>query len=101
MEQLTSRRNTSTIGQKPLMSFAIANNLLTPNTKAINLRISPWETIATTYNNSKNLEDGSFGMKHLNKCSYTIPDFPSKNKWGVVVKVWVNKALSITKVCSC
>jgi hypothetical protein len=33
------------IGQRPPMSSTIANNLLTPNTKATNLRISLWATI--------------------------------------------------------
>jgi len=40
--------------KRPLMSFAIANNLLTPNIRATDLGISPW----TIWNNSKNHEDG-------------------------------------------
>lgn len=55
------------IGRRPPMSLAIASNLLTPNIRAIDLRISA--TIATTKNNSKNLEDGSFSMKHPERCS--------------------------------
>jgi hypothetical protein len=51
------------------MFFAIANNLLAPNIKAINLKVSPWAIVAAISNNFENLEDGSFGMKHLEKCS--------------------------------
>jgi hypothetical protein len=51
------------------MSFAIANNLLAHNTRAMDLGISPQTTIAITWNNFENPEDGSFGMKHLKKCS--------------------------------
>jgi hypothetical protein len=41
------------------MSFAIANNLLTPNVRATDLGISPWATVITTsYNNFENLKDG-------------------------------------------
>jgi hypothetical protein len=32
--------------QRPPMSFAIANNLLAPNTRPTTLGISPWATIA-------------------------------------------------------
>jgi hypothetical protein len=63
------------------MSFAIANNQLVPNTKATNLRVSP-RTTTTTQNNFENLKDGSFSMKHFERCSYTILESPSKNKWG-------------------
>jgi hypothetical protein len=58
MEQIISQRNTlpTAIGQIPPMSFAIANNLLAPNIKATNLKISPWATTTTTWNNSKNPE---------------------------------------------
>jgi len=55
------------------MSFTIANNLLAPITKAINLGISPQTIIIATWNSFENPEDGSFGMKHPKKCSYTIP----------------------------
>ncbi len=52
---------------RPSMSFAIINNLLTPNIKAIDFKISPQATITTTtWNNS---EDGFSSMKHLEKCS--------------------------------
>jgi hypothetical protein len=50
------------------MSFAITNNMLTPNTKATDLKMSPRATIVT-WNNSKNLKDGSFGMKHFKNYS--------------------------------
>jgi hypothetical protein len=58
MEQLISQKNTSsiTIGRRPLMSLAIAINLLTPSIKVIDLMISPQATIVVTWNNSKNLE---------------------------------------------
>jgi hypothetical protein len=69
------------------VSFAIANNLLAPSIRATDLGISLQATITTTWNNSKNLEDGSFGMKHLERCSYTILESPPINKWGAVVKV--------------
>jgi hypothetical protein len=67
------------------MSFTIANNLLAPNTKATDLKISP-RTITTIQNNSENLEDGSFDMKHFERYSYTIPKSPPKDKWGVMIK---------------
>jgi hypothetical protein len=82
------------------MSFAIANNLLALSIKAINLRIPPQAIVTTTYNNFKSIEDGSFGMKQHERCSYTIFESPPENKWGVVGKAWVNKVLSKTKVCS-
>ncbi len=50
----------TTIGQKPSV-----NNLLAPNIRAIDLRISPRAIAAITSNNFKNPNDGSFGMKHL------------------------------------
>jgi len=78
------------------MSFAIANNML-----AIDLGISPQTTMTTTWNNSKNPEDGSSNMNHPKKCSYTILESLPENKWGVVVKAWANKVLSKTKMCSC
>jgi hypothetical protein len=68
------------------MSFAIANNLLASNTKATDLRISPQVTTATVWNNFENLEDGSSGMKHPERCSYTIPKNPPKDKWGTMAK---------------
>jgi hypothetical protein len=82
------------------VSFAIANNLLAPNTKAIDLRISQQTIVATIYNKSENLENGSFGMKNPNKCSYTILESPPKDKWGGVAKAWANKVLCKTKMCS-
>jgi hypothetical protein len=71
MEQLISQKDTSftAIGQRPSVPFTIANNMLTPNTKATNLGISPWTTIGTMYNNLENFKDGSYGMKHLKICS--------------------------------
>jgi len=88
-----------TIGQIPPMSFTIANNMLNLSIKATDLGISPQETTVITWNNSKNLEDGSFGVKHLERCSYTIPENPPKDKWGRVAKAWANKILSKTKKC--
>jgi hypothetical protein len=43
----TQKKNTSlmAIGGKPLESFAMLNNLLAPNTKATDLRISPQATM--------------------------------------------------------
>jgi hypothetical protein len=40
------------------MSIIVANNLLTPNTKAIDLGISPRAITIVMWNNSENLEDG-------------------------------------------
>jgi hypothetical protein len=57
------------IGRKPLESFAMLNNLVASNTKATELKISPWATMPTTWNIFENLEDGLFGMKHPEKCS--------------------------------
>ncbi len=75
MEWLISWKNTSPtiIKQKPPMSFAIINNLLDPSIRAIDFKISPWITITTTWNNFENHEDGSSGVKHPKRCSYTIP----------------------------
>jgi hypothetical protein len=87
------------IKRRPLKSYAIANNLLTPSIKAINIRISPQTTTPIAWNNFQNFEDTSSGMKHLERCSYTIPKNSPKNKWGVMVKAWENKILSGTKVC--
>jgi len=67
-----SQKNVSpkTMGQRPPMPFAIANNLLAPKTRVADLGISPQTTTTTiTYNNSKNLEDGSSSMKHPQRCS--------------------------------
>jgi hypothetical protein len=74
MERLINRKNISptTIGQKPQVSFAIANNLLIPSIKAIALKIFPQTTTATTWNNFENPKDGSSGMKHLERCSYIL-----------------------------
>jgi len=71
MEQLVSRKNVlfMPIGQRPLMSFTITNNLLALSIRATDLGISPHATTTTTRNNSENLEDGSYGMKHLDICS--------------------------------
>jgi hypothetical protein len=82
------------------VSFAIANNLLAPNIRAIDLKISPQTTITTTWNNFENLEDGSSSMKHFEKCSNTIPGNPPEDKWRVVAKAWINITLSRTKMCS-
>jgi hypothetical protein len=57
------------IGQRLLVFLTIAKNLLVPNIKAIDLGISLRVTITMTWNNPKNLEDGSFGMKHPERCS--------------------------------
>jgi hypothetical protein len=73
------------------MSFTIANNMLAPNIRAIDLKTSPWATTTTAWNNFKNLKDGSFGMKHPKRCSSTIPHNPPKHKWGVMAKAYVNK----------
>jgi hypothetical protein len=51
------------------MSFTITKKLLAPNTRATNLRISPWATKIIAYDNSENPEDGSFNMKHPKRCS--------------------------------
>ncbi len=88
------------IGQRPSMSFAIPNNMLTPSTKATNQGISPRTTTTVAQNKYENPKNGSFSMKHLEKCSYTIPKNPHKDKWGVMAKVWANKLLSKTKICS-
>jgi len=77
----------------------IANNLLAPYTKATNARISPWATTKLIWNNSKNLEDGSSGTKHLERYSYTIPKNPPQDQWGAVAKAWANKILTMTKMC--
>jgi hypothetical protein len=74
------------------MSFAIANNLLAPSTRATNLGISSQTTIAPTWNNFENHEDGSFGMKHRKKCSYTILESPFEDKWETIVKAWANRS---------
>jgi hypothetical protein len=87
------------IGRKPPVPFAIANNLLVPSFRAINLRISP-QTTTTTWNNSENPKDGSFGMKHFERCSYTILESPPENKWGVEAKACANQILFKIKMCS-
>jgi hypothetical protein len=87
------------IGQRPLTYFAIANNLLAPSTRAIDLRIFPRTIIVITWNNFKNLEDGSSSMKHPDRCSYTILESPHEDKWGAMVKAWANKVLSKIKMC--
>jgi hypothetical protein len=65
MEQLINQRNASfmAICQRPPMSFTIANNLLAPNTKAVDIGISP-RTTTIAWNTSKNVEDGLFSMNH-------------------------------------
>jgi len=102
MERLINRRNTlpTVIRQRPLVSFAIANNLLTPSTKATDLGISSWTIITTIWNNFENPEDGSSSMKHLEICSYTIPKNPLDDKWGTKAQAWANIILSKTKMCS-
>jgi hypothetical protein len=87
------------IGRRPFMSFAIANNLLAPSTKATNLRIPPRVIATTTWNNSESTKDGSSGMKQHKRCSYTILESPPENKWGAMGKAWVNKVLFRTKMC--
>jgi hypothetical protein len=67
------------------MSFAIANNLLTPIIRATNLKIT-LQTTTIAWNNFENLKDRFPGMKHLEKYSYTILESPLKNKWGIVVE---------------
>ncbi len=71
--------------------------MLDPNTRAIDLVISPQTTTITTWNNSKNPKDGSSGMKHLERCSYTIPKNPHENKWGVVAKAWAKTSYARQK----
>jgi hypothetical protein len=56
-----------TIGRKPPMSFAIANNLLTPSTEATYLRISPQTTVTTIWNNFEKHEDGFSSMMYPGK----------------------------------
>jgi hypothetical protein len=68
--------------------------------RATDLGITPRATKAIAWNNFGNLEDGSFNMKHLKRCSYTIIEIPPEYKWGEVAKAWVNKILFRTKVCS-
>jgi hypothetical protein len=82
---------------KTTNAFTITNNLLAPTIRATNLRITPQ---AIAYNNSKNFKDGASSMKHLEKCSYTIPKNPPENKWGIVAKVWANTVLFKTKMFS-
>jgi hypothetical protein len=62
--------------------------MLAPITKATNLRISPLATTTPPpiWNNSENPKDGSFSMKHCERCSYTILESPFENKWGAMVK---------------
>jgi hypothetical protein len=58
----------TTIGQRPLMFFAIANNSLALNIRATNLGISPQTIVATIWNNYENLEDVSSNMKQFERC---------------------------------
>ncbi len=101
MERFISQKNTSplAIGQRPLVSLVITNNLLAPSIKATDLGISPRATTTIAWNNFENLEDGSFGMKHPEKCSYTIPKNAQDDKWGAKAKAWVNKVIFRTKMC--
>jgi hypothetical protein len=62
------------------MAFAIANNMLAPNTMVVDLKTSPPKTTTVVWNNFENPEDGSSGMKHFERCSYTIPKTPPKDK---------------------
>jgi hypothetical protein len=55
--------------------------------------------MATTWKEFENLENGSSNMKHPERCSYTILESPPENKWGAMAKAWVNKILSMTKMC--
>jgi hypothetical protein len=79
------------------MSFVIANDLLAPSTRAIELRISPWATIVVGWNNSENAKDKFFGMKHQMFIDH--PSSPLENKWGAMVKAYTNKVLSKKKMC--
>ncbi len=81
------------------MSFAITNNLLAPNIRATNLRISPQVATTTTWNNSENPKDWSSNMKHLERYSYTILESPLEDKWGVEANARANKVLFGTKMC--
>jgi hypothetical protein len=38
-------------------------------------------------------------MKHLERCSYTIPKSPPENQWGAMAKAWANKVRTNTKLC--
>jgi hypothetical protein len=87
------------IRRRPLVSFAIANNLLAPNIRATNLGTSALTIATPIWNNSKNPEDWSFGMKHRKRCSYTILESPFEDKWGIMVRAWANKILYRTKMC--
>lgn len=60
MEWLINQKKTlfMTIGWRPLMSFPITNNLLTPSIRAINLGISPRAITVVAWNNFENLKDG-------------------------------------------
>jgi homospermidine synthase len=53
------------IGGKPPMSFAIANNMLAPNNKVVDLRISSQVITIITWNHFENPKDGSFGRNIL------------------------------------
>jgi hypothetical protein len=86
MTNKTKNTFPTTIRQRPPMSFAIANNLLAPNIKAIDLRISPWAITLITYNSFEKFENGSFGMKYFEKCSLTILDSPFEGKWEILAK---------------
>jgi hypothetical protein len=102
MEWLISRRNIlpAIIRWRPHVSFTIGNNCLAPSIRAINLKISPWAIVIVAWNNFENLEDGSSGMNHPKRCSYTVPENPHEGKWGGMAKAWANIILSRTKVCS-
>jgi hypothetical protein len=86
------------IGQRPPMFFAITNNLLTPSIRAIDLKISLQTIVVTTCNNFEKLTDGSFGVKHPERCSFIIPKSPFENKWGAVAKALANIVLFKTKM---
>jgi hypothetical protein len=66
------------------MSFAIANNMLTPSTMVIDLKISHQTQQPGII--LKKTEDGSSSMKHPKKCSYTIPKNPLEDKQGAMAK---------------
>jgi hypothetical protein len=64
------------------VSFAIANNLLAPSTKATDLGTSLQAIVVGAWNNFENLEDGSFGMKHHDKMLIYHPRKPTQRKMG-------------------
>jgi hypothetical protein len=49
--------------------------------------------IVLAYNNFENLNDCSASMKHLERCSYIIPENLFKDKWEAMVKAWANNPI--------